>query len=89
MLTGDFNAYPDSVEIQTITSCKYLPIVDATIDVGATYHGYGRCKEPARIDYIFTNAECDPAESHIIEDVPVNGIYLSDHNPVCAYITIA
>ena len=89
VLTGDFNALPDTVEMQTITSCKYLPIVDATAQLGGTFHGFGTLETPVKIDYIFTNAKCDPAESRIVEDNPVNGIYLSDHNPVCAYITLA
>ncbi|MBQ8397587.1 MAG: endonuclease/exonuclease/phosphatase family protein [Clostridia bacterium] len=88
VLTGDFNALPETVEMQTITSCKYLPIIDATALLGGTFHNFGRKEKPSKIDYIFTNADCDPAESQIIEDIPVNGIYLSDHNPVCAYITI-
>ncbi len=88
VITGDFNALPDTVEMQTITACKTLPMIDATALLGGTFHNYGRRETPSKIDYIFTNAECDPAESAIIEDIPEGGIYLSDHNPVCAYITL-
>lgn len=88
VITGDFNALPDTVEMQTITACSTLPMIDATALLGGTFHAFGQRATRTKIDYIFTNAECDPAESTIIEDIPVNGIYLSDHNPVCAYITL-
>lgn len=90
VLTGDFNALPDTPEIVTIAACPTLPMTDATAALGGTFHSFGK-KAPAektKIDYIFTNAACDPAESYIVEDVPVDGVYISDHNPVCAYITL-
>lgn len=91
VLTGDFNALPGTPEIETITACPNLPLTDATATLGGTFHGFGRKapEEKNKIDYIFTNADCDPAESYIVEDIPVGGIYISDHNPVCASITLA
>lgn len=90
VLTGDFNALPDTPEIKTITACPSLPVTDATAELGGTFHSFGRKapEEKTKIDYIFTNASCDPAEAYIVEDLPVDGIYISDHNPVCAYITL-
>lgn len=91
VLTGDFNALPDTAEIKTITACPTLPMVDATAALSGTFHSFGR-KAPAertKIDYIFTNADCDLAESYIVEDIPVDGVYISDHSPVCAYISLA
>lgn len=88
VLTGDFNATPDAAEIQSITACPTLPIVDATVGLGGTFHDYGKLDNPEKIDYIFTNAECDPVESYLIEDHPADGVYISDHNPVFAYITL-
>lgn len=89
VLTGDFNALPDTPEIKVFTTCPDLPIVDVTAALGGTFHGFGTRKPPQKIDYIFTNAPCDPCESFVVEDIPVDGVYISDHNPVCAYITIA
>jgi endonuclease/exonuclease/phosphatase family metal-dependent hydrolase len=89
VLTGDFNALPDAEEIKTITACPTLPIVDVTAELGGTFHSYGRLADPIKIDYIFTNADCDPAESYVVEDHPADGIYISDHNPVCGFITLA
>ena len=88
VLTGDFNALPYAVEIQTITACPTLPITDATVSLGGTFHSYGRLADPIKIDYIFTNADCDPTESYVVEDHPADGIYISDHNPVCGFITL-
>lgn len=88
VLTGDFNALPNTVEIKAITACPALPAVDATAGLGGTFHDYGKLADPIKIDYIFTNADCDPAESYVVEDHPADGIYISDHNPVCGYITL-
>ncbi|MBR6709140.1 MAG: endonuclease/exonuclease/phosphatase family protein [Clostridia bacterium] len=88
VLTGDFNDVPSSEAIRRISECSALQVVDATAAVGGTFHGFGRVKDPQQIVYIFTNAACDPSASHVITDVPVDGVYISDHNPVCAYITI-
>ena len=81
--TGDFNAYPDAPEITMITHCKARAIVDATADLGGTCHGYGRVNPPAKIDYIFTDADTTVLESVCVEDHPEEGTpYLSDHYPI-------
>ena len=87
VLTGDFNATPESAEIQALITCPYLPITDASATLGGTFHGFGQYT-PSKIDYIFTNLPCDPSESYVWEDVPVNGVYLSDHTPLCSFVTI-
>ena len=91
VLTGDFNALPDTPEILTVTACPTMPMTDATAMLGGTFHSFGKKApgEETKIDYIFTNAACDPTESYIVEDLPADGVYISDHNPVCAYITLA
>ena len=84
VLTGDFNASPETDEIKLITE-KYT---DATKGIGATFHGFGK-KEPEnarQIDYIFTNMDTDIRESFALRQEPKNGIYLSDHHPVCAFL---
>lgn len=88
VLTGDFNATPDSEEIRALTARPQSSVVDATALLGGTFHGYGTCNPPMKIDYIFTNLPCDPTESYAWEDVPENGVYLSDHLPICSFITL-
>ena len=84
ILTGDFNALPNSLEIKEISSF----LKDLTINIGGTYHGFGKEKTAIKIDYIFTNLISDEKETYMIDEGPSNGIYLSDHNPVCGFIEI-
>lgn len=85
ILTGDFNALPDTPEITAFTDAG---ITDATSELGGTFHAFGRRETKSKIDYIFTNLPCDKAESFIIPDEGVEGIYISDHHPVCATVEI-
>ena len=90
VLTGDFNATPDSGVIQTYLATKdRLGTVDATELVGPTLHGFGRYNPPThKIDYVFTNMKTDPAESYLVPDDNACGYYYSDHYAVCAYVSI-
>ena len=85
ILTGDFNALPDTPEITAFTDAG---ITDATSELGGTFHAFGKRETKSKIDYIFTNLPCDKAESFIIPDEGVEGIYISDHHPVCATVEI-
>ncbi len=87
VLTGDFNAPPETPEIQVITEAlAYRGTKDCTESLGGTFHGFGRipAERQCRIDYIFSDANC--VESYKVEDVPVEGKYYSDHNAVCAIL---
>ncbi len=85
ILTGDFNATPDAPEIALITTALATRgTVDATAPLGGTFHNFGRLADPSKIDYIFTDAPC--RDSYIVEDIPVDGQYYSDHNAVCALL---
>lgn len=89
ILTGDFNAVPDEVEIKLVTSAlSERGAIDCTEALGPTFHAFGRLSEAERvkIDYIFTDAKC--VSSYIVEDSPVNGQYYSDHYAVCAEIKL-
>lgn len=82
-LTGDFNAMPDAPEIKMITATKTKAIKDATATLGGTFHNYGHCIPPLKIDYVFTNADTKVLEAVRVEDTPAAGTpYISDHNPV-------
>lgn len=85
ILAGDFNAEPDSEEIRTL--CAAPGIQNRTADVGATFHDFGRCSG-IQIDYIFTRGciACTHVETW---SGCRDGVYLSDHNPVCAELTFA
>lgn len=87
VITGDFNANPDSKAIAVLTSNAKFPMVDCTANVGPTFHAYNETPR-AKIDYIFTNMPCDINESLVYPDVPVDGVYLSDHRPVGAFIEV-
>ena len=82
ILTGDLNARPDSEEIRMLTADEELKLIEASSCVAGTFHNFGRRLPPWKIDYIFSTIPC--LECHAVEDVPVNGVYISDHQPVVA-----
>lgn len=87
VLTGDFNATPDSAvhcQLTSFASCGKR-LKDVTALVGGTYHGYSPEKELVKIDYIYTNADSNPSGSITLTDNE-DGLYLSDHYPVLAEI---
>ena len=90
ILTGDFNARPDSREIEVITENEICGLKDLTRELGGTFHGFGRIEREnmSKIDYIFTNMKADANEAFAIEDNSVDGVYISDHYPVGAIIEI-
>ena len=90
VITGDFNAQPDSTEIKMMTSSKDFPLVDCTERIGSSFHEFGKLPADNRIkiDYIFTNLKTDVKKSYAVEDIPKDGIYISDHQPVVAFVEI-
>lgn len=89
VLTGDFNALPESREIKVLTEVPGFPITDATSGLGGTFHGFGQRKDnKIKIDYIFTNLACNPDDSFIVPDEGVDGVYISDHHPVGAVVEL-
>ncbi len=85
VLTGDFNAYPGTPEIEFITKSGAK---DLTENLDGTFHDFGRRETKSKIDYIFTTADGNCEDSYVVEDVPVDGVYISDHNPVVAFIEV-
>lgn len=85
IVTGDFNAEPDSEEMEIIW--KAPGFVNVTAGIGITYHGYGNAADQEQIDHIFLKGGiiCETVEKWT--DVQ-DGVYLSDHYPVCATLTI-
>ncbi len=90
ILTGDFNALPTDPEMKMLVGNKYFPMTDLTATLDGTFHDFGRMagEKATKIDYIFTNLGGDPTESYKVEDIPKEGVYISDHQPVVAFIEI-
>ena len=89
VLTGDFNATPDTKEIKLITSAlAYRGAIDCTEGLTPTFHAF--CKWPkkdwVKIDYIFTDGKC--INSYKVEDIMEDGKFYSDHNAVVAVIEL-
>ncbi len=93
VLTGDFNSAPDSLAIEAVKNYQPVPLADATASLDYTYHEYERedlaPDKKVRIDYIFTNAEFDPASAErITARREGDGMFLSDHYPIKVEIEI-
>lgn len=92
IITGDMNALPGTPEIAAFTSPQPngVPVIDATALLGGTFHAFGRRKpeQMSKIDYIFTDLPCDPGKSFVVPDEPADGVYISDHRPVCAFVQV-
>ena len=93
IITGDMNAVPGTPEIDAFTAYEIngKPVIDATASLGGTFHGFGKynAEKAPKIDYIFTDLPCDISKSYIVTDTPADGLYISDHNPVCAFVELA
>ena len=86
IMTGDFNATPDTKAIQMILASKeLLGTVDATADIQTSFHGYGTV-ENFKIDYIFTNLPTDRSNTYSVPNP--EGKYYSDHYAICATVTL-
>lgn len=83
ILAGDFNAEPGSEEMEILKT--YPGLTDVTREIGVTYHGYGKADPPEQIDYIVLQGSmrCESVRKWTEQE---NGVYLSDHYPVCAEI---
>lgn len=90
VLTGDFNALPDSPVVAAISAFEHLgrPTIEATSNIKGTFHDFGKKDVPSKIDYVFTDAPCDPSEAYAIEKGPSRGVHISDHYPVIAFIEL-
>lgn len=87
VLTGDFNAKPDS-DVITVTNtllCDARSAAPKTTD-SHTFHGYGKC-DPGIIDYIFLsrNVECLSFDT---VDIREDKVMHSDHFGIISEINI-
>ena len=89
VLTGDMNALPQTPEINVFTTAIDGRVIkDLTEDIYYTFHKFGEANPPKKIDYIFTDLQAEKSDCRKIEDDGVEGIYISDHNPVYAEIIV-
>lgn len=86
ILCGDFNAEPDGEELKVFDD--FPGYVNATEGVGITFHGYMKAAHPECIDYIYLRGGVRSEGVRKWTDVE-NGVYLSDHYPVCAELVWA
>ena len=89
VMTGDFNATPDSPEIKLITDAlAYRGAIDCTEGFPPTFHAFGKIPESewVKIDYIFTDGKC--LSSYPVADIMEDGKYYSDHNAVVSIIEL-
>ncbi len=83
ILAGDLNAEPDDEEMSLLKTTPGLTVL--TREIGITYHGYYRNDPPSQIDYIVLRGDIMCENVAKWTDCE-NGVYLSDHYPVCAEI---
>lgn len=90
LLMGDFNDTPDSVVVRRCSFFKDVPLVDATKNIPCTFHNFGRDNSGIeKIDYIFhTKDLCGRVTGISAWKDVLNGIYLSDHYPVCVNLDL-
>ncbi|MBQ8567281.1 MAG: endonuclease/exonuclease/phosphatase family protein [Clostridia bacterium] len=89
VMTGDFNATPDSKEIKLITkSLEYRGAIDCTEDLGPTFHAFAKWPKEkwVKIDYIFTDGK--KIDAYAVADIMEDGKFYSDHNAVVSIIEI-
>ena len=85
ILMGDFNAWPDSEEMKVFD--EFPGYTSAADGLGITYHGYMKSNHPECIDYIYIRGAVKKLNAYKWTDEE-NGVFLSDHYPVCAELML-
>lgn len=88
MLTGDFNADPESAEIREI--CESGIIRDVTDEYTLTFNNYGKPYhewDASKIDYIFVSNDVKCNKTELWDETP-DGEYMSDHFAIYAELEI-
>lgn len=85
VLCGDFNSEPHEDVIRFANS--RVDFKDFTTQFETTYHDFGRKTTACKIDYVFLSKQWweRVEESKLWQDCH-EGIYLSDHYPVCVKV---
>lgn len=95
ILAGDLNVTEKSEAYRSLTD-DGSPFVDASKickkreGVGYSFHNFGKLQMfvKSKIDYIFVSSGIKVKSVCIPHEDPIEGVYLSDHNPIVAHILI-
>ncbi|GAP73455.1 endonuclease [Candidatus Symbiothrix dinenymphae] len=96
IITGDFNATPESDVIQHVLNpanplllVHTKDVADEKSDTEWTFHGFGKVPLESRpfIDYIFVNPNFKVFKHRVIPE-EVKGVFISDHSIVTAQIEL-
>lgn len=85
ILCGDMNAYPESPEIESMNHSGI--VCDVTEELSGTYHNFGKMDKPVKIDYIAVSDNIRLEKVELWKDQK-DGVFLSDHYPICATVYI-
>lgn len=85
ILTGDFNAFPESTELAVLKD--YPELYDCTEEMDGTFHDFGRLKTLEKIDYIIADKHFTCIKASKWTDCE-NNVFLSDHYPVSAVLEL-
>lgn len=86
IVTGDFNAKPDSVVVRMLRENKRLHMRSVIDSAVGTYHGFSGIPGDT-IDYIFASNDLIVEEAYIARQ-SYGGIYPSDHFPIVARLRL-
>jgi len=88
-ILGDLNSLPDSEAIKYCENFENVKLADLTAESGPTFHGFGKASVFKKIDYIFSDLRVEDCNCKVeCWSEAYNGIYLSDHYPVCVSLEI-
>lgn len=83
ILMGDFNAPPDSEEMDVLRdNPRYRNLTEG---IGITYHGFSPKDRPEYIDYVYVSDSLSCVRVEKWEDQK-EGVWLSDHYPICVQL---
>lgn len=90
IFSGDLNATIEDEPIQYLLNQGVLlnsrDIAETKLGVESTYHDFGKI-DGGVIDYIMVSEDFKVKSSNIISE-QINGLYLSDHNPIVVTIVL-
>lgn len=88
ILTGDFNAKPDSKTISFLKTSEFPKLSSVSHSENeCTYHFFCGRESHMRIDHIFASPEFSSVSEEIFK-YSDNGLYPSDHYPLIATLTL-
>lgn len=86
VVTGDFNARPDTAEISAMIDAGYTVTHSVGDSTSPTFQGFGK-KEAKILDYCFADKML-PIVSYELGDGMIDGEWASDHNPIVSTLQL-